>query len=104
MKNGNIAIRADKAMWLAIAQPSSAVKDRKASIAILKARRMEDPGWSTFVSLETNVLKVLRFIAFSNRKPASTPHQVRGGLFSENALVADFSSRGAGVLWMDWTL
>jgi drug/metabolite transporter (DMT)-like permease len=45
MKNGNIAIKADKAMWLAIAQPSSALKCRKASVAILKMRRMENPGY-----------------------------------------------------------
>ena len=32
-KNGNIAIRVDKAMWLAIAQPSSALNCQKASIA-----------------------------------------------------------------------
>jgi len=34
IKNGNIAISEDSAIWLAIAQPSSARKCRNASVAI----------------------------------------------------------------------
>ncbi len=44
MKNGNNAIKADKAMWLATPSHRLPVKDRKASKAILNGASHAGPG------------------------------------------------------------
>jgi hypothetical protein len=38
--------------------------------------------------METELLRLFALIAFSDGKPVSTPDQVRGRLFPENALAA----------------
>src|SRR5215470_9256752 len=43
-KNGNIDISADSAIWLAIAQPSSATNSQKASTANRRLRRRRRKG------------------------------------------------------------
>jgi hypothetical protein len=44
IRNGNIAIKSDSAIWLAIAQPSSAWKRYSASVAMRKLVRIECNG------------------------------------------------------------